>query len=103
MKATIQTLKRVKLETFAEEHGLKIEVFERSPTWYCGTNFAQNRWYAHFAGVDVMEPHVLVGKHGNGATPYKAVRDYAKQISEQHLAVDAFKPNRRNIIAPVLY
>jgi hypothetical protein len=103
MQTTIEKAKRMKLEKFAEEHGLKMSVRERSATHYCFGDFENNRWFASFDNVDVLEPSVLIGAHGNGPTPAKAIRDYAKQISEKNLCVDAFKPTRKEIYAPILY
>lgn len=103
MSITITKAARFKLETWAKKEGLDIEVVERTPGFYCGSNFEQHRWYAKFKGVDVSEPSVLVGAFGDGPTPAKAIRAYAARISEQKLVLDAFTPTQRDIYAPVLY
>lgn len=96
MKINRETIKRQTIEEFADEHGLDMKVTERhkfpSPC----------KFYANFEGADVKEGSAYVGAYGDGATEEEAIRNYAARISETTLVIDAFKPQQREIIVPVL-
>jgi len=104
MQIETKPLLRVRLRDFAVEHNLIMETVERSRTFYCADkDFENNRWYAHFKGVEIDEGFTLLGATGNGPTPAKAIRDYAARISEKKIVIGAYTTERKEIYVPVLY
>lgn len=105
MQTESKPLNRVRLQDFAVEHGLVMLTVERSESSYCADrDFKNNRWYAHFKGVEVSEnDRFLLSEAGNGPTPAQAVRDYARKISEKKIVIGAYSPERKEVYVPVLY
>jgi hypothetical protein len=101
----IETLEanRMPLAKFADQHGLTMQIGERTKTFYCGPDFENARFYARFKDCEVADDHVLRGVFGNGSTPERAMDAYAKEISGQKLVVAAYTPQRREIYAPELF
>jgi hypothetical protein len=60
------------------------------------------RFYAHFKRAEEVGDGVLIGTHGNGATPEHAIAAYAQKISLRRIAVDAYSEGRREIDVPRL-
>lgn len=81
------------LEQFADKYGLTMRVEERRYR-------DLPRYHAAFDGVEVIEGLSLAGVHGNGETPGSAIADYAVRLRGQRIAVDAFRPTRREIQCP---
>lgn len=103
MQIEIQKANRMKLADFADEHGLKMKVVERSRTdLHPSIPYEGNRYLAHFDDVDVKDGSILCGTFGNGATPAQAMKAYAREISGKLLVVAAGKAERREIWAPEL-
>lgn len=104
METEIKKAERMRISAFADLHGLRMEIVERSPHWYAGGgNFEDNRWYAHFKDVEISEDNrFLVGAHGNGRTPAQAVAEYARRISGQKLIHKAYTAERKEIYAPIV-
>ena len=92
---------RQTLEAFADQHGLTMEIVERTRTDLARCfDYSKMRFYAGFKGVDVSDGCMLIGSVGNGGTEDDALRDYARQISGKKLVIGAFTPERREIWAP---
>ena len=89
-------LTRSSIDDFADEHGLTMEVHERS------AKPSPTRFYAHFSHCDVVDGMMLVGEFGNGASEQDAVRAYAAAISDKTLVVNAHTQERREIHVPIL-
>lgn len=85
------------LEHFAEQNNLTMVVTERPNS--IGSPL---RFFARFEGSDVAGNGVLIGTYGNGSTEQEAIANYAKEISEKTLVIDAWKPNRSEIKVPRL-
>lgn len=47
-----------------------------------------------------MERGMLRGVGGNGNTPEAAIADYASELRGKRIAIDAYKPTRREIQCP---
>ena len=97
MQIERKIVEEMTLERFADKHGLVMQVNERP-----NSIGQKTRYWANFKSCEVMKKGFLLGEHGDGATEEEAIADYARLISEQLLAVDAFKPSRRNILTPRL-
>jgi hypothetical protein len=86
------------LEDFADQHGLVMEINERSALHFptgCGMRF-----YARFAKCEVKDGGILIGASGNGDNEVQSMKNYADQISERLIVIDAYGPNRREIQCP---
>lgn len=83
------------LMEFADRHKLKLEIRERGADRY-----KLPRYFASFPNVEVMRDGMLSGGAGNGSTPDEAASDYALQLAGRRVAIDAYKPNRREIDVP---
>lgn len=94
----VNRIPRMRLEAFAERHGLQIEVNERA---HVPIN-SDSRFYATCRGLVVMGDHVLISTFGNGRTPFKAIRAYAKELSQKRLVIGAYTPKRKEIEPIVL-
>jgi len=103
MEIEMLAANRMPLTKFADEHGLTMQIGERTETFYCGTDFENARFYARFKDCEVADDHVLRGVYGNGSTPERAMDAYAKAISGQKLVVGAYTAQRREIYAPELF
>ncbi len=90
------------LSAFADEHGLVLEIHERTPTDVGNRWTSDMRYFAFFRGCEIKSDAVLSTGGGNGGTPNKAVRAYAENISGKLLVFNASSPNRREIVAPAL-
>jgi hypothetical protein len=104
MQIEVQKARRIKLSDFADQHGLKMKVVERTRTdLHSSIPFEPSRWFAYFDDVEVKDGSVLIGTHGNGPTQAQAIKAYAREISGKCLVVDAFnRETRREIYAPEL-
>lgn len=103
MKIERLAVNRMTLSDFADEHGLTMEIGERTKTdLHPSIRLDTNRFYASFKDIEVKGDHVLIGAHGNGATEDSAMADYAKQISGKCLVMYAYQKERREIWAPEL-
>lgn len=102
MQVEMHTRERSTLSDFAEKHGLIMEVHERTPKDMGIRWTADCRYYAHFKNCDIKQGPCLRGTYGDGATPDLAMADYAREISEQRLVINAGSEDRREILAPIL-
>ena len=98
MKIKQNFISRMPVEDFADTHGLVMEINERRNAAETGLP----RYYAHFEHVNVKEGCCLSSTFGNGNTPDEAIANYAKELSEKRLVVNAYKPDRKEIDAPIL-
>lgn len=57
--------------------------------------FERKIWTAKFAKVEVKGEGVLRGVYGEGSSPIHAVDDYAQQISNATIVIDATTDDRR--------
>ncbi len=59
-------------------------------------NWSRNsRFYAMFDRVEIKDNGVLIGAHGNGATPEEAMRDYYNKIVGKRLIYRAMSEECR--------
>lgn len=59
-------------------------------------NWSRNsRFYAVLDRVEIKDDGVLIGAHGNGATPEEAMRDYYKKIVSKRLVYRAMSDEFR--------
>jgi hypothetical protein len=87
----------VRLQDFADQHGLTMRVTEyASPP-------REYRYCARFVGADISEGCVLIGATGNSHTEDEAIADYAKRISFVTLVIDASTSSRREIATPTFH
>lgn len=85
-------------DEFADQHGLVMLIKERAVD---GKLIGPDaRYFAHFKDSDVSEPGVLIGRYGNGASPEKAIEQYARELIGARLVIDAYTPERREIQCP---
>ncbi len=89
------------LREFAEKYDLELEILERTGWW--NPNLGENgRYYCHFKHSDIKEGPCLVGVSGNGSTKQAAVENYAREISDKRLIIDAGSKERCEIRVPRL-
>lgn len=98
MKITENLIPRIKIEDFADKHGLELEIFERVEKDYCATGPFM-RYYTHFKHSWIKEGPCLVGASGDGPTKNIAIENYKQRISNQWLVIDLGK-NRKDIQVP---
>lgn len=84
------------LEAFANEHGLVMQVFERSAS----LSTPSQRFYARFEDTEVMERGLLRGIYGEGPNPDAAIQDYASRLAGTRIAVQAYTDKRREFDVP---
>lgn len=89
-------VKRQTLAEFANEYGLTLRVYERPP----GTSLP--RFYASFPNVERKDNSILRSEFGDGTTEEEAIAAYATRLSGQLLVIDAYRPSRKDIVAPIL-
>lgn len=103
MHIVIHEKERSTLAAFAEKHGLTMEIHERTVSDMGARWAADSRYYAHFKGCEIKDGSVLIGAHGNGATPEIAMAEYAQEISERRLVLNAGTTERVELgRAPIL-
>jgi hypothetical protein len=104
MKIERKPANRMTLEAFADKHGLTMEIGERTRLdLHHSFKYEENRFYASFKDVDVLETHVIVGAHGNGGSEDAAMQDYAEKISGKLLVFKfSDKKRRKEFYAPEL-
>ena len=103
MKIELHELSGMSLSDFADKYGLIMVVRERNPKDHGADGWKpEMRYYACFKNVEVTESGVLRGVFGDGATPELAIANYAKRISGQVIAIDAFGKNRQDVCVPLL-
>jgi hypothetical protein len=99
VKIKVFPLKRDTIESFAEQHGLVMEVHERDlQNVYLSPSC---RWYAKFSDCEVAERGMLRGAFGNGSTQDGAIAAYAEEISGKRLVFNARSTARKEITAPI--
>ena len=92
MKITVNKIKEGTLEEFADEYDLEMVVKERS-----NPSDPSKKFYAKFPRCEILKRSLLIGKFGDGETVEDAIRDYAKQISEELLVKNAHTKERQEI------
>lgn len=95
MKIERRLVPEMTIEDFADREDLTLEIHERSQAYCRGLP----RFIASFQGVELKEGF-LSSSYGNGETEAEAIADYAAKISERFLVIDAYGPNRRELVAP---
>lgn len=78
------------IEAFADQHGLVMEVVERSKSANGPYGATLSRYSANFQHVEIMDRGMLESSFGNGNTPTDAVADYAKRIEGRRLVYKAY-------------
>lgn len=71
----------ITLETFADQHGLTLEIHERRE------HRGWDRYYVYFSRCDVKDGIFLRSEFGNGATEQLAINDYATRLSGKTLVI----------------
>lgn len=101
MQIKMNSISRLSVQEFADQHQLTMEIHERSKREFP----MLERYYAFFEACEVKEGSVLVGVFGNGETPEDAMKDYAEKISEKRLVFFAGDERRLRfeLQAPILY
>ncbi len=79
-------------------HDLTMKIVERGADRPQGVE----RFYAHFKSSETKSGEILTGTYGDGDTPEDAIANYAPQISEKTLVIDAMLDSRRVIQVPRL-
>lgn len=106
MKLEMHAVPEMTIEEFAELHNLTMDVTERGTEdiEFCRKCHGGTAWryYAEFRHCEILDGHFLLSVCGNGNTPEKAMRDYARRISEQRLVIGAYIPKRKEIDVPRL-
>lgn len=102
MLITRELAKTGTLEQFADEHGLELVIRERQmDSWQQAHGL--KRYIADFRGAEVaLGGGMLRGAYGEGDTEAAAIAAYARQISNESLVIDAWKPTRRELRVPRL-
>ena len=92
------------IEKFAEKHDLTMLISERNTHVLRSSPIMSldDRFYARFESVEVMEGGCLRGTFGNGPTPSDAIAAYAEKLSERRIAYKAHRPDRENFDVPRL-
>ena len=98
MKIEKHLLTRMRLEDFADEHGLVMEVYEREENLIP----FHGHFYVQFKGVKVEKGAMLYGVSGEGNTIEAAISDYAQKISHKTIVINAMHDDRREIEIPLL-
>lgn len=75
--------------------GCEIEVNERP-----GQFKKHLKYYAHIKNLEVKDGYILSGAFGNGETVEEALSNYAEEISEKLVVLDAYKDSRKVIQFP---
>jgi hypothetical protein len=83
------------LEKFADEHNLTMIVKERKTD-----TESDNRFFAEFENAEIREGIILSSAYGNGNTPERAIKDYARKIELKTIVIDAYGTNREVIDVP---
>lgn len=78
------------LEEFADVNDLTMKVID----------YGNGRVCASFAGAEVKQGSCLASVYGQAATQEAAIANYAKQISGEILAINAFHLDRREVRVP---
>ena len=90
--------KKIDLLDFGESQNLELEIVE-----FSNRNLQNGmKWRASFKGVEIMERSILRCASGRGMTINSALKNYAKEISEQRLVFGAHSNHRAEFNAPVL-
>ena len=92
-------IERTTIESFADKRNLTMQVNERDiePGKYPGPN---ERFYAAFEGVDVIDGHFYRGVYGNGPDEETAIRDYAIKLSRAVLSIRGADGRREEVVCP---
>lgn len=85
------------LQKFATRYNLHMDVTERDRP-----KGSPDRYYASFRNVEVKDGCILSSPYGNGAMPAKAIADYAPQLSNKIIVIDAMRESRREVTTPVV-
>lgn len=95
MDIIITQVPEMTLEQFANENELTMEVHERRVY-----RESADRYYAHFSRAEVKKDCILCSEYGDGNTPDDAIKNYGYKISMKLLVIDAYGPNRRELLVP---
>lgn len=100
METEIRALERCTIEEFADKHGLKMVIEERSKSDWCrADNFKQ--FYAHFDGCSLAERGMQIGMFGDGNTHEEAIANYAEEISGKTLIIGCALKGKR-VSVPII-
>lgn len=83
-------------QEFADKYNLTLHVFERDPL------SSLKKYYVYFESVEIKDRNLLISAIGNGDTETEAVIDFARQISDKLIVIDAYASTRKQIQVPKL-
>jgi len=99
MEIDLHAIEESTIEDFAEKHGLRMQVYERSNRSFPNP---LPKYFAYFYGAEISDGAILNSIFGDGNTPEEAIANYADQISEKVLTFDAWLSTRYQIFVPRL-
>lgn len=88
--------KPIRFSDFAARHGLEVDVDVDKPKALKGLL----HYSAELKDVEVKDDGMLASFSGHGATPAKAIADYAKRLRGQLIVFKAYTSERREIRCP---
>ena len=71
--------------------------FNETPT---SIRSSEYKWLFSLHGVTIKDGHLLVSTCGRGKTLAAAKKDYAKQLESKLIVVNAYKPDRQELLLP---
>lgn len=83
---------------FEKEIGVELVVNEMDALTSC----EGRKFHVSFLNAESMENSCLVGYFGVGTTIDNALKDYCRQVSGKHMAINPLECTRRNIRFPKL-
>lgn len=98
MKIVRYPIKTKRLDEFADEYGLILEIHERRDT----QRGSLKKYFVNFPNVEVLRGAFLESLYGQGDTEWDAVVDYTKNLSGKPIVIDAYKKTRTELYAPKL-
>jgi hypothetical protein len=102
MHIEFHLVERTTIEEFADKHNLVMEIHERTPSDMGNRWSDSSQYYAHFKDCEVKDGSCLIGAFGNGTEPNIAIQNYAWEISNKMIVIDAGTENRRVLRVPYL-
>lgn len=99
MKVKYHMIERMSLDAFAKQHGLVMQVHERSNSEL--SHAWADKFFCYFAYLEELDGIVLHATAGNGKTPKDAITNYCYEISNKLMVYKATsKKLRKEINVP---
>lgn len=101
MKVKYHVLERITIDDFAKQHGLVMQVHERSNAEL--SHAWTNKFFCYFEFLEELDGRVLHATAGNGKTPNDAIKGYCREISNKLMVYKAgSKKLRKEINVPTI-